>query len=551
MQAGRLCKAIRGDCPRAAFAVKRKEGTQLQRRMPKAMVMLALLALSGLPSAPSLFADTPRGFHPKEIRMALLNLRKASFQDLAEQLSRVTQRKVEVDPRLAERRLNLALRDISVDSLLETVLPSQGATWRQESEDTLVLTPLARPWSGPRPEVPPKTKLNLDQPLDLRIAQASIGRLEEDLRKHLQFNVLVDARIQPRPIRFEQGKVTVKQYLDRVCALSGWQWAVTADSIVILPSQEEQVMNFAVPRWRQWTYDTISFKDLARELSLDLGIPLCLSKRVANLRFTGTVRGETAGDVIDSLCRQQGLAYAVHNGCFYLILRGELPALNRNRLSPPELELTFDLWRIALDDWQLEDMDRFVADSDSLSSDPIQSKVDQIKGLPDTALAARQTLRLEDRKYQDLQVQLQSTELAKQLIGSAQFRYLSPQYVALTIHLYLNPQPKLPVAFLLPLRNRMVHIDRPLLFEATSKRVHNSHGLAMLLVLHCQLLGGEGILDAARYQPIYWRIPQGSLRNTDKIEECYYGKFPGKMSEYFLPESFSGHRTEGQPDDGS
>ena len=83
------------------------------------------------------FSEEKGGFRPEEIRVGRIDAREAPFEELAEQLQQASGVKVEMDSGLAERSVFLRLNDVSLQSVLEVALPSQGATWEWRAETGL------------------------------------------------------------------------------------------------------------------------------------------------------------------------------------------------------------------------------------------------------------------------------------------------------------------------------------------------------------------------------------------------------------------------------
>lgn len=500
--------------------------------------MLLALGLSGGREALCEEADE---FQPEEIRIGRIEALDAPFGELAKQLEQGSGMKITLGEELAGRTVYLRLNDVSLKSILETALPSQGATWELEAGSALRLSALSGPWTGPadtpRSATPPGTSRLLNfRSGDLRV-QALVDRLG---RTYLS-NLLCDYRIEQRAVRLELTQASFEEALGKLCAVGGWSWRTDGEIVVLLPSTEAGLLNLPALHWRNWVFEALTGSDVAQELAADFDIPVHLSTQVAQLPFTGHIWGRTLGEVVEDFCRQNYCAYAVFNRTLFIAQSSESFRF-RGDAVPPPLEIELELVNIPGDRWMHQRIQRIVTSAAPLSPQEREEQMEQLRRIASAETLLKHRLTLESAQPREVRLEPDSGEKGEPILLWGRFHYLNRDHARLE----LTAASESPVADA-PALKASVDVDalplkQPYLAcsELQFPDTERSSVVVFYLKFTVDLPADE---TTAVYRPTVWHVPRGEDRRRDLSNEYYYSRFPGEWSSFFLPHPFRGPST--------
>lgn len=496
--------------------------------------LMALSLLGGL------VQDCPAQpvWNPKQIQVPRIEAQGVSYRQLAEQLRLISGLTVELESWLPDQNVNLRLRDLSLQSVLDVALPSQGATWEITADSILRLSPLSRPWHGYEPTGETLAG-QLPDRKNFQVNGLTIQSAVNLLRDTYQVNVICDYRIQPRPVRLSIPQATFDEAFHSLAVWGGWIPLIGEEIALILPSPDEQLMNFPSPQWQNWTYTQVRTSDVLQDLALDFGISIHPSLAVADYPFDGKVQGRTFQDVIESFSRRYRFVYGVFNNTLYLCRNTELPTLVSN-LPLPRLEIRAQYLEIPTLIWDREKVDQTLFESPHLSPEELEQRVQTLRQNPQVRFCFDTRLTLVSGTSGEARVNALIPPEEGDYFISGRFRLLDLNHVNLIYRLRKEGLLQEPQVAMPAVENELIRLDRPILVSTPPQQIQDPERFEKLLYLTFQLKELSTAIDNPDYRATTWYIPLGPTRRLDQKEDRYYQQFPGEWSHLFIPTAFSG-----------
>ena len=134
--------------------------------------------------------------------------------------------RVDLDARV-DRKLSIRLQSVTLRTALTAVCESVDCRWELEggTPPTLRVRPL--PGEPPRSQSAPARTRTLDEPVDLKLADAPAGAVFSSFGSLLGAEVSLDPALESRAISIEVHRTPVREVLDSVCRQVGCTWQLT------------------------------------------------------------------------------------------------------------------------------------------------------------------------------------------------------------------------------------------------------------------------------------------------------------------------------------
>jgi hypothetical protein len=358
------------------------------------------------------------------------------------------------------------------------------------------------------------------------------------LSETYKVNCISDFRVEQMPLQALLSQASLEETLESILIAKGLQWSYARGILLILPSDEAQVLNFPCPKWRNWAYDHTAFPDVLADLSKDLGIPIRLSSRASEAVYSDLFGGGTVRDAFDLLCRQNYLLYGVSGGVLYVARRDQANLLTMNA-TLPDLKVRLR-WRSVPFQVKVQiEWRDFLRQPEKYSLAEQETKLAQLASLPEAVLILDDEWILKEKVFfeKDLSPVTGGPENTVHL--NARYRFMDGLYALMTLQLQRpNPvgaEPSAPLYELPGEEGHLIRFDRPLVAIFTDPR---SPGDTQLLEFRFQFGKSPEATAARPYKEIRWYIPRGYTRQTDLVQSGYYQEFPGSYNDLFLPEPF-------------
>ena len=507
------------------------EENRLMRKPLLGMAFLWMMLSIGL----SVESAEDRSFQPDQIRIGRIDVRDEPFNTLVPTVEKASGLKIEIHPRLKERHIALSVNNITLECFLETVLPSQGASWERVDPSTLRFYPQERPWHGPIME----KEIILDQPIrkNIQTGSLSLQQLLIVLSEAYKINCIADYRIKRMPFNPNLNQVTLEEALENICVPKGLQWKYTGDMLVVLPSEWNQVMDFKCPKWQHWSYSQIDMSGVAEDLAVDLGVPIYISRDASNNRVTGSIYGRTVGEVLDILCRDNFLLYGAADKALFVVKRTEVTKLTKDAVLP---NLTVQVYLMEFPRKSLGEMSlgKWISESRSMPPEEIQQKLLDLKNLNGYSTLLDRKISLSHENLAEQRVEMDSPSFSGKATLSARFQFLEKNYGMLEIFLREHETSVETPRILAVMDKSLIRFDRPFFYFSQPEIDYNPN-IIRLFYLEFDFPKVLQENQESYYQTILWVIPRGYSHQTDLIRKGYYRQFPGPWENLFLPKPFN------------
>jgi len=482
---------------------------------------------------PGFAADEGR-FPSAEVRVGRIDVRDDFIQKLVNPLSQASGLKVEIDPRLEERRIFLSLQNITLRSVLDVALPSQGATWELEDKSVILrILPLPSPWPGPKSAAISDIQSSTTRK-NFQVGSMSLQQFTTLLSEYYKVNFAQDFRMEVVPIFVSMTQVTLDEAMEQICVPRRLRWRYTDELVVILPAEPKSLLNFPSPAWQNWSYNQLSQGEIAQDLASDFGVPILMTKRAAESEFTGILSGLTLNDVLDSFCRRSSMIYGVIGETLYLAQRDEVSRLTQ-KAEFPEIKATLEILDLPRNQWNQQQMSELILLSKRIPVAELNEKINSIKSQEGVIQVLESEVSLSNESQKDTPVEIALKDFSGTAILTLKFVFLSDDYASFAVQ--LQEQGATPNYPLFNLKDDLIRFDRPLL-RLSQSPMRALPDYTRLLCVHFELKDQTSLESTTPYRFVTWQIPRGFNHRTDLTQTGYYRGFPGPWGDLFLPEPF-------------